>query len=358
VSADLSRIAPDGADSGVATDTPNPVSAGLELVATRSLVEDDLNVRFALAAGDRALVASGETVAAGAPLIQRLRDPRLDEIPVLPEADRRRPGDRWSGELPARIPALHPHAGAATGELLFETEGRWRIATGERTDQVDAPADGVVREVRPGIGIALQVRWHALKGAFAIGGPTRGRLEIASEASGELRAGGLNVGRAGTILVVGSRVDAEALTRARAMDVRGVIVAALPGKEQRDFGASEARQRAALHALPPFGLLVLDGIIRRPIASTVMHLLRALEGSEVAIVADPPALLFRENAASGVEPDRVRIRHGPSAGREGRWLGLAGSRRFGAGTHLEAGLVHLDDGETLAVPLADLERYV
>jgi hypothetical protein len=336
----------------------NGFATGLELVASRPLVEDHLAVRFGLSAGDRALAASGEAVIAGAPIIERLRDGRLDEIPVLPDADHRQAGDRWSGELPARVPAIHRHDGPASGELLFETDGRWRIVSGERTDQVDAPADGTVREVRPGLGLTLDTSWHALRGAFAIGGPTRGRLEIATEAGGELRAGGLDVGRAGTILVVGSRVDAEALTRARAMDVRGVVVAALPGKEQRDFAASEARQRAALHALPPFGLLVLDGVLRRPIASTVMRLLRELEGHDVAIVADPPALLFRDRPAVRPEADRVRIRHGASAGREGRWLGLAGPRRFGAGSHLEAGLIRLDDGETEAVPLADLERYV
>jgi hypothetical protein len=350
-------VAPDPS-AGIISEATTAIPPGLELVPSRPLVEDHLDVRFALAAGDRSLVASGETVVAGAPLIERLRDAHLEEIPVLPDVDHRRPGDRWVGEFPARVPALHHRSGTASGELLFETDGRWRVVSGERTDQVDAPADGIVREVRPGIGITLEVGWHALRGAFAIGGPTRGRLEIASEAGGEVRAVALDVGRAGTILVVGSRVDAEALTRARAMDVRGIVVAALPGKEQRDFGASETRQRAALHALPPFGLLVLDGVLRRPIASSIMRLLQALEGRDVAIVADPPALLFRDRPPSSPEPDRVRVRHGASAGREGRWLGLAGSRRFGAGTHLEAGLVRFDEGDTIAVPLADLERYV
>ena len=48
---------------------------------------------------------------------------------------------------------------------------------------------------------------------------------------GERAPGRHRVGRAGSILVVGSRIDAEALTRARAMGVRGVIVSGLRGKE-------------------------------------------------------------------------------------------------------------------------------
>jgi hypothetical protein len=56
-------------------------------------------------------------------------------------------------------------------------------------------------------------------------------------------------------------------------------------------------------------------------------------------------------------PDWVRLRHGPLAGREGRWLGLLGIRRYRPGVRLESGLVRLDDGSEVAVPLADLERW-
>ena len=63
------------------------------------------------------------------------------------------------------------------------------------------------------------------------------------------------------------------------MGVRGVIVAGLPSKERRDFIASEARQRAALHRLPPFAVLVLDGSLRRPIAGPVVRLLEALDAA-------------------------------------------------------------------------------
>ena len=92
--------------------------------------------------------------------------------------------------------------------------------------------------------------------------------------------------------MVGSRIDAETLTRSRAMGIRGIVVAGLASKERRDFLASELRQRAALHRLPPYAVLVLDGAVRRPLSSPVMGVLRALAGREVAIVDDPPALVF------------------------------------------------------------------
>ena len=175
----------------------------------------------------------------------------------------------------------------------------------------------------------------------------------------ELRPGGIDVGRAGSILVVGSRIDAEALTRARAMGVRGIVVASLPGKELRDFQASERRQRAALHPTPPFGVLALDGALRRPLPSLVMTLLERLAGREVALLVDPPALVFEADGIEipAMEPDRVRVRSGANAGLEGRVLGPAGPRRFAAGVVLEAAWLAIDDEPPLDVPLGDLERF-
>jgi hypothetical protein len=233
------------------------------------------------------------------------------------------------------------------------------MAVGTRVDALEAPSDGVVRDVRPGIGLTLDVPGLALLGIQSLGGPARGRLEIAATGDGDTRPGAIDVGRAGTILVFDARVDAETLSRARAMGVRGIVVAALSDKDGRDFAASEARQRASLHRAAPFGVLVLDGHLRRPIAEPALDLLRAHAGREVGMAADPPCLLFgpHPTALPELDPVHVRIVHGPWAGREGRWEGLAGLRRFRAGTHLEAGRVRFDDGTAAVVPLADLERF-
>jgi hypothetical protein len=334
--------------------TPAP---GLELVPARPFLTAPVVAWVDLSPGDRALVAPGEVVIAGTPLAERLRDPHLADGPTVSGSEERHPGDRVATE-PASARGLR-RAASAAGELVFRSGRRWRIATGELSDPVEAPASGIVREVRPGIGIAIELAGTAVPGVFGVGVPTRGRLAIGTDPGGELHATALDVGRAGTILVVGARIDAEALTRARAMGIRGVVVAALAGKELRDFTASEQRQRAALHRLPPFAVLVLDGIIRRPIAPSVMDLFERLEGREVGIVTDPPALLLAGDLPDlpPLPPDLVRIRTGSHAGREGRWLGLLGPRRYAPGVHLESGLVDLGDEEPIAVPLADLVRF-
>jgi hypothetical protein len=81
----------------------------------------------------------------------------------------------------------------------------------------------------------------------------------------------------------------------------------------------------------------------------------------VAILTDPPMLVLGLESVKlpDLPRDAVRVRTGPHAGREGRWLSSAGLYRFRAGVHLEAANVQLgDDPAPTVIPLADLERFV
>src|SRR5205823_2262740 len=142
----------------------------------------------------------------------------------------------------------------------------------------------------------------------------------------------------------------------RAMGVRGIVVASLATKEQRDFLASEARQRAALHRLPPLAVLVLHGTVRRAISAPAMALLESIAGRDVAIVGDPPRLVYDPEGVETARPrrDTVHARSGPLAGQAGRWDGLAGLRRFAGGTYLEAGFVRFGDDPPIAIALGEL----
>jgi hypothetical protein len=338
---------------------------GLEFVPSRPLLLGDPLVWLPLGLGDRVLVRPGEAVDVGASLAERVRDV---ELVAIDDSGRRRRPARTGGETDSvddgdagqRSGAWHADAAGVAGELVADLGPGWSIARGTADGIMEAPVAGVVRGVRPGMGIEFAPRGPALPGVHVAGGPTRGRLEIIRGSDADLRPAMIDVGRAGAILVVGSRVDAETLTRARAIGVRGIVVASLSEKDLRDLAASDSRQRASVHRPPPFAVLVLHGALRRPIAGPVAALLAALAGRDVAIVPDPPCLLIGSAAPPlpAVDPTAVRVAHGPGAGREGRWLGLAGRRRFRAGIHLDAGLVLFDGAGTLAVPLADLERYV
>jgi hypothetical protein len=330
----------------------------LEEIPVRRIMGEGLETRFALLPGDRPLVEPGSAIMAGDPLLEHLNDRRIDEVEVRGAGSGQPvPGSRWSPP-----PGRRRRDREVEGELLAPIpgrSGRWRLVTGDHRVLMPSPVAGVVTEVRPGSEIRVRPDGRVLRGRFAAGSAARGRLELATDPFGELRPGGIDVGRAGSILVVGSRIDAEALTRARAMGVRGIVVASLPGKELRDFQASERRQRAALHPAPPFGVLVLEGAVRRAIPSPIAALLERFAGRQVALLVDPPALVLDgvDPAPAPIDPRWVRVRSGPNSGAEGRLAGPAGLRRFAAGVHLEAAWVEIDGESAIAVPLGDLERY-
>jgi len=328
---------------------------GIELVARRRLLLSPVDAFFRLHPGDRPLVKEGEAVGRGQPVLEHFREPRTLVVPAQNGEGQPAPGDRA-----APLGSRTRDGEHLDGELLFRSGGRWRIASGDRAEPLESPVAGVVHEVRPGAGVTIRSTANGIVGRTVLAGPSWGKLQIATGADGELRAQHVDVGMAGSIIVAGARMDAEALTRARAVGIRGVIVAALGIKEQRDFLASERRGSAAVHGLPPFGILVLDGAARRPIASPLMAMFERLEGEMVAIVGTPPALVVDDPSIELPAPpsDLLRVRSGPLAGAEGAWAGLAGPRRFPAGVTLEAAFVRFGGRPPVAIPIGDLERFV
>jgi hypothetical protein len=397
------------------------IEQSMARVAGRPLLLRAPTIRFLLRPGDRALVSAGEAVLPGTPLAERTLDtasvdagripyvPVADPVekasgdgtgdepapdahgaakhsgaapkrralwrgapapttdaPMRPGAERRcppSPGKWWVGgvDLRGHSPRRRPAPRRISGTLLFEVGGKWHAAAGERHQLVEAPAAGTVIEARNGIHVTVALSGIALPAAVGAGESARGYLDVPRLTDGELWASALDVGRAGAIVVAGSRISAQGISRARAMSIRGLIAASVGQGELRDLAASEARQRASLHQLAPFGLLSFDGHQRRPMASPVLALLAALAGRDVAIVTDPPMLVFdvEDVAVPEIAPDWVRVRSGPHAGREGRYLSHHGMYQFRLGIRLEAALVRLgDDLAPTVVPMSDLERFV
>lgn len=332
------------------------------LVAERPLAVPAGRVRVAIAPGDAVRVGVGESVALGAGLVERLRDPRLDEEPA--EGDgaaiaELRSGARVSvrsagGATRTRVPAPAPHE----GELLVRRRGRWLVVRGEHVDVGVSPVAGTVVAIAPGRSIEIEAAGWRIPGTRVVGEPSCGPLAVAFDGALEGRATGLDVRLAGTIAVVGGRIDAETISRARAMGLRGLVVGSLAGRVARAVEASEARQRAALHPRPPFAVLVLDGELRRPIPGPLRELLEALAGRPVGIATDPPGLVVPDPLPPlAVAADRVVVRAGPLVGVEGRLAGLAGLWRFRDGVQLLAARLVSDVGEEHVVPIGDLVRF-
>jgi hypothetical protein len=289
---------------------------GLLLVAARPLLVGEPRVRVPLRPGDRIVANAGANVVAGDLLAERVRDPRLVEAA----------GGAATSHPGAWIPAEPGRRGTApAGELLFQHGGRRRIATGPHPDLVAAPAAGRVVAIHPGVELVLQLDGTGVPGADLLGDPGHGRLTLLpGDGDGRLPREVAHAGASGVF----------------------------PGR-------AEARQRAGLHRLAPFPVLILDGYVRRALAGPVREVLAVLAGSEVGLVGGPPMLVTALSPGDLPLPDqdRVRVRGGPEAGREGRFAGLAGPRRLAGGIVVETARVILDDGREAVVALADLERF-
>ncbi|MCI0347039.1 MAG: DUF1800 domain-containing protein, partial [Chloroflexi bacterium] len=285
-----------------------------------------------------------------------------DEPPAsLEEAASMQPGDHWprptNGTGADAVPP-GPREHARPGEALFAVGGRWRIAVPDRLEVLEAPASAIVLAADAGHGIRLRLPGRALLGRTLLGDATRGQLEGAAGPRAELRASAIDVARSGAVLVAGAHVDAEALTRARATGVRGIVVGSLAASVRRDLAAAEARRRASLHVHAPFGILVLDGTGRRPISGPANAILSAAEGVEVALIGSPAALVVDDRTVAFPEApaNLVRVIGGPLAGREGRWLELAARSTRGTADPL-VGLVDLGADGLARISIGDLERY-
>ena len=331
------------------------MTESLDLVPARAFLVARPRVRLELQPGDRVIAVVGDEVRVGDVLAERIRNPRLVEVPTPRDgADQGIPlPGTW---LPGEHARAGRHAGAPAGELLFEHGGRRRLATGPHPDRLLAPGDGRVLEVEPGVALVQEIRGTGLAATELLGEPHSGRLVILPEDSDPRLA--LDVALAGAIVVLPGRVDAEALARARAMGIHGAVVGSLAERDRRDHVASAARQQAGMHRLAPFGVLVVGGYLRRAFGAAVQAVLAAAAGSTVGLVGDPALLLLPEDLALPLpQPDRVVVRGGTEAGLEGRWLGLGGLRRARGGITVETGFVALDDGRTLAIAIGELERF-
>lgn len=332
-------------------------------------------VRLRLEPGDRALVTTGEQVRAGQDVLERPRERLRLEVPLRPDMSdlaRVEPGSELDPELfgVSRSVTAVGRPQVRRGDRVFllyvEADRAAHAVVARSPEPVASPVDGVVAAVGAD-GLLIRASGLGLRGPVGWGQPVVGRVVIGvSGPDEELRASAIDISAAGAVLVAGARLDIEAVTRARAIGVAGILTGGAVGRELRQLEESDERQRAALHATTPFALLALDGFGRRPMPIIAWDLLvaAAAEGSRVAIVPEAGLAVVPSPPADRLphwSPDAVRITAGDGAGLTGRLVGLSGPVRRPGGSYQPAGYVvtpaTADTGpRRRLVSLADLER--
>lgn len=209
--------------------------------------------------------------------------------------------------------------------------------------------------------IEISVAGALVTGIGGLGGAVHGELLMAvTDPADELRAGAIDVGAAGRILVGGSRASAETLTRARAMGVAGIVLGGALDKELRDFEAAHARRRQPGAAEGP-AVMVVSGYGRTALEGGLFAWFARHEGRLASLFgtdarlyvydADPPPTR-RDLPRAG---DRVVAERRPYAGVAGELVTiLPEPHATPAGVAVDSGIVRFDDGRTAVVPLANL----
>ena len=325
-------------------------------------------LRIPLHLADRPLVAPGQPVEMGQPIIEHFREQEAVEVESSAAVIGIPPGavlDNVPAESSGRL-------GRRSGDATYRTrvcehgrDGITRLVAGSGEVVVTAPATGIIEAVTPAR-VDLRADGLAVDARIGWGRPTAGRIMLAVDTpSAELQTSKIDVGAAGTILVVGARVDIEALSRARAIGVAAIVSGGVPSRDLRQLSSSEARQQAALHAAAPFGLIGLGGYGRAPIPSYLWDLLVAAEGRQAGLLPDSRTLIIDGDPAPLLEaasrpPGTVRVVAGQHRDHEGRLVGLSGPRRWPGVGYTPGGFVELPGPsgqlERHCVPLTFLER--
>jgi hypothetical protein len=317
---------------------------------------------------DRPLVSLGQRVALGQPIIEHFRDQELLEVPTSAALIRLQPGDildNVPGPQTDRLGRKSAATAHRTRVCEHGRDGTTYLVAGSNPVTLNAPAAGVIEALTPGR-LYLRADGLAVDARVGWGRASWGRIVIAVERpDAEIQTSRIDVTAAGAILVVGTRIDVEAVSRARAIGAAAIISGGVASRDLRQLTSSEARQQAALHAAAPFGLLALGGYGRVPIPTHLWDLLVAADGRDAGILPASRTLIIDGDPGPLVEaasrpPGTVRVISGEHRDHEGVLVGLSGPRRWSGGSYAPGGFVELagEDGrgERHCVPLAMLER--
>lgn len=249
------------------------------------------------------------------------------------------------------------------GRVVAVGGGQVLMESGESKIELRAGIPGTVIEIIPNRGALIQTSGALVQGIWGNSRIDSGTLvNIAEKPDGVLTSARLDVSLRGAILLACIVKDAETLQTAADLPIRGLILSSLsPSLIQT---AREMR----------YPIIVLDGFGSLPMNSAAFKLLSTNAKRDVTINAegydrytgarpeviiplpiasDPPPLHEVETFAVGLQ---VRMRRPPAFGMIGSIVMVKpGLTLLPSGLRAHAAEVKLESGETVLVPLVNLE---
>lgn len=307
----------------------------------------------------------------------------------VPRAMRREQRARINaGEPLARAPGLFGRSyPAPVSGVIVDIDGATgyvTIAPDPEEYVLQAAVRGLVMEHIPYEGVVIETLADQVYGAFGIGTERSGVLRLlALEPSDVVRPEQIDARSAFAILICGAAISAEALRRAVAEQVRGIIVGGIDVAELQQFlgWSGIAGWQSALHPWPlPDGqpvdpkltIIVTEGFGVRPMNQAIFDLLSAQDRQEALIDGQTslrhplrrPRVVVPLTRGAQIEPPRPPLRPGASVrlldnahlGQQATVRSLpAAPRRVASGARLAAVEVQTRDGASLWLPRTSVE---
>ena len=278
-----------------------------------------------------------------------------------------------------------PMAGVV--EKICPKTGTITIVRPIKPTQVLSHLSGKVTEVIKDYGAVVEAVGAYLEGIFGIGGERFGELAVAADSpSSVLDEAGVASEHKGKVLVSGSLVTLEALRKARALGVKGVISGGMNNVDLVQMLGREINVGLTGQEQTDFTVIVMDGFGAMPMNERSWNLLVSKAGLTASIDGTTqiragvirPQVLISEGADGldqvGGEPvgmakeeplprmtnlavgDVVRCVRRPYAGLKGVVEEIPPEpERVQCESVMEVARVRLDDGRLVTVPEANLE---
>ncbi len=251
-----------------------------------------------------------------------------------------------------------------------------------------AYVDGTAVEVHPRQGVTVETDCTLVQGIFGIGGETWGELVmLATSPDDTVTAAQLQTSMKGKILVCGSFMNADAMKRAAALGVAGLVVGGIHDKDLRELlgydlgvaitGTEMSRVDGGKRL--PLTLVLTEGFGTIPMAAKTFNVLRRHAGQkasvsgvtqiragvirpEIIIPHQPGAEAACDVGAAVAEKtgirigDQARIIRDPLFGKIGQVAGLPSDlRQIETESHVRVLEVAFPDGTTAVIPRANVE---
>jgi len=265
-----------------------------------------------------------------------------------------------------------------TVESLSTVTGQVLLREPPRNLEVLGYVNGSVVEVQPKQGVTVETTCTLIQGIFGIGGETWGTVILAAKSPGDvLRPDQVTADMKGKIVVGGSFLPAETLTKAKELGLAGLVVGGIHDKDLRALLGYDLGVAITGTEQVGFTLILTEGFGTIPMAQKTFELLSAHTG-EKASVSGPtqiragvirPEIIIPKQAGPvrGIGPttpqregirmgDPVRIIRDPLFGKIGQVSALPSDlQKVPTESEVRVLEVKFPDGEVAVIPRANIE---